>query len=97
MPCSVSIWLTGLFSISDIQAPAIKNCPTSPKLVTNMQTAGFAEPYAVDLNLISFTISPHNFHPDQPVFTATGVTYSASDSFGNMATCQVSILISGEL
>ena len=82
--------------LSDLQVPIINNCPTSPKLVTNMQPAGFAEPFAVDLNLKSFTASLPNFHPEQPVYTAMSITYRAQDFAGNTATCRVSILISGK-
>ena len=61
-----------------------------------MEPAGFFEPSPRDnTNIESFTISPLNFHPDEPIKQNLLVTYSANDYEGLSATCEVRIEIEG--
>ena len=89
-----------IFGLStDVEDPVFTACPTSPiKLkLYSMASSEMAEPKATDSSgLVIITVSPSWFRRDIHLVASLNVTYTAHDDAGRVATCDVTIEVTGE-
>lgn len=87
---------------TDNEPPKFSNCPNDAiivnKTTNGLQPVNFIEPIATDNSgrIARFEVHPPFFKPPVTVFENTIVEYFAYDFDGNVAICDVTILVPGK-